>query len=187
MKQKNTRRGFTLIELLVVVLIIGILAAIAIPQYQKAKEKTLAINTLNQVFKPLIQAIDVYYLTNGTYPTSFDVLDVKIPWTGKTKASGYSAPDWRSNDDWSVQIFDYQPSQPNTCCGYSLHMARLRGPYKGKAFWYNFYRGKKGDSPERQILCTSTATGNSGFRDAYCTKVMPCNPVEGFPSHCGVL
>ena len=59
--------GFTLIELLVVVLIIGILAAVAVPQYQKAVWKTRALQA-NIDLRNLINAIDAYYLDTGAYP-----------------------------------------------------------------------------------------------------------------------
>ena len=59
-------KAFTLIELLVVVLIIGILAAIALPQYQVAVEKSRLSEALSMV-SSLQKAMDVYVLENG-YP-----------------------------------------------------------------------------------------------------------------------
>ena len=71
-------KGFTLIELLVVVLIIGILASVALPQYQKAVTKAHLAN-LKSLVRGIQPAIDSYYLADGSFPESFDALDLNIP------------------------------------------------------------------------------------------------------------
>ena len=99
-----TKTGFTLIELLVVVLIIGILAAVAVPQYQRAVEKSRAA-TMFPLLKSIGQAQEEYYLANGSYTTSFDKLSVEIPFQGTTKWTTNDVPDVRSNEDWSLEIY----------------------------------------------------------------------------------
>ena len=86
----KNKKAFTLIELLVVVLIIGILAAVALPQYQVAVAKA-RYTQLMLVGDEIARAEEVYYMANGTYTKNLENLDVSLP----------ESPDWHVDIDAS--------------------------------------------------------------------------------------
>lgn len=107
----DSSAGFTLIELLVVVLIIGILSAVALPQYTKAVEKSRAAGVIQKV-KSLQNAVDMYLLSNG-YPSALtnlssksglENLDVSFQANGTMKRSGLHAPSYMVFEDYYFYV-----------------------------------------------------------------------------------
>ena len=98
--KKGGYKAFTLIELLVVVLIIGILVAVAIPQYKMAVYKSRYAK-LKHLAKSIAVAQDIYYLSNGHFASKFDELDIDMPGGKLTEST-----DTIYQYDWGSCRFD---------------------------------------------------------------------------------
>ena len=128
-------RAFTLIELLVVVLIIGILAAIALPQYEKAVAKS-RVATVLPLMRRWHDALSLYKLEHGSYVKEEDSLpsadDLGVSWpqnwecssnglncfydlwscyaNGNEEGEGICQSNWQADDD-RIIIMQTQPDQ----------------------------------------------------------------------------
>ncbi len=131
---KNYRKnqGFTLLELLVVVLIIGILAAIALPQYKLAVTKSRYSTGMNFV-KAIKEAEERYWMLNGRYTTKFDDLDIdcenKLGNSSCKTQFGY----FYLNKVAASIVFEMDKPE----MGYIIFFTNISvGSYKNKAYCY---------------------------------------------------
>jgi len=71
--QKQSKKGFTLVEIMIVVVIIGLLAAMAIPAFQKVRT-TSQTKAITNNLRQLASAADLYFLENGVTTVASSVL-----------------------------------------------------------------------------------------------------------------
>jgi len=168
-------QAFTLIELLVVVLIIGILAAVAVPQYQKAVEKSKATQAITML-KTAYDAAKNYQLATGEWPENFDELSVDIPWTEHTSLINlghYRRP--LSNKDWAIHI--YKADNNNT----GIMVMRLNGKYAGAGFTMRA-TCTYATMPLDQLLCQEEGAMSSNSPSDYCVKIFQGKQVPNISS-----
>ena len=118
---RTSRLGFTLIELLVVVLIIGILSAIAVPQYKqvvtRAKNREAIIN-----LRAIGRAIEMYNLENGPLPEAqsndFSLLDVTVKDSKNWWYFFYCYDEFKSCSVWANATKELQAGQSD----YNLYL-----------------------------------------------------------------
>ena len=145
------KKGFTLIELLVVVLIIGILSAVALPQYTKAVEKARVSEVLSNV-STMKKQMELYIMANG-YPSSNisynDFADVELKGT-PGEYEGY----------WATKNFEYHdPGCHNTACHIEIH----REP--GYAYAFHIFKFKNDDKWTNLCYDCNTEIGKKICKD----------------------
>ena len=104
--QRKNKSGFTLIELLVVVLIIGILSAIALPQYSMAVEKSRATEAL-ALMNAIAGSAERYRFQKEAWPTTLSQLDIEVPTIASETSGLYGGKNFRieifpAGDDFEV-------------------------------------------------------------------------------------
>jgi type IV pilus assembly protein PilE len=162
----KNRNGFTLIVLLVVVLIIGILAAIALPKYQNAVLIT-RMSSAMPVLKAIVDAQEAFYLINGDYTDDITKLDISIP--QEQISATWTVPNYAKPN-----LYIYSCSGNRTCGAFAANkdlpnlefhsMMKSSVSYRGKK-WCQVLQGNK--SEKALSLCKSVGVLDDASVPAY--------------------
>ena len=129
--KKRLQEGFTLVEILIVVVIIGILAAIAIPTYFKYVERGYASDAKVQM-KNILENSKLYYSENDEFPE-----DVKL-----MNEEGYANVPDATLRKWQFTIeLSYESSQGITGTITAESLDEMKGG-AGKILMYDVQQGK---------------------------------------------
>ena len=150
------KRGFTLIELLVVVLIIGILSAVALPQYTKAVNKARAAEAWS-LGKSFFDAQEMFFMETGGYARTLDDLSIDIPTDLK---------------NWEVE-YGHAASSYDIASGYLTFSGK--GSLSGNSLVYSILDGKSSGSANGVpfSLGQKHIVGCTG-EDKVCRAISPC-------------
>ena len=153
------KRGFTLIELLVVVLIIGILSAVALPQYNKAVLRSKYVQ-LQVIARSFADAATVYYMANGQGPLYWSDMDIEKPgdWTDQNVELGYIGKDRSFCDLNTTHIVCFYVINESEKVAY----ARWFEPGKEKTECWSFESYKNGVGLCKSLGGVKTGTTEHG-------------------------
>ena len=151
------RRGFTLMELLVVVLIIGVLAAIAYPQYSRAVAKAKAIKVIS-LMSQINRSQELYYMNNALYAEDPNELDFTFP----------AGAELDSNGKWQYEDFSCKlcaDKYNGKCIAIACTLSNGRESLAFALYYYNSPHSDK-------FFCSSPIAGtNTEIVDPLCKSL----------------
>ena len=100
--RRTNRKGFTLIELLIVVVIIGILAAIAIPKFSNTKEKAF-VASMKADLKNLVGVQESFFADSGKYAATAAAIQA-APWSYQLSPGNTVASFTGDSSGWAASL-----------------------------------------------------------------------------------